>query len=379
MDIDFLEVLYYTMSIVASSTILYGFLKNIGVSIGYEIIFLNVLQRRICKLYYLIKRTICIIISACMFVVIGGAYKEIYIMIVDSMVYIFSLHFFGFLDFSEFFDLCKSAKSLGFPSFHGLFDIFDFRDVQDLHSFKDFRDLLHQKIIKIIDWLQLKEYISFLKKYLIYVLKVVVCLVAAYFSYILLRKFEYKFIIFQVLILVGSYSQLNSSAIQKFKIFFADDVNKYAYIKLNFPYALNFIAILLLKAFIFYDNNAFSNFTINVRELNAQNMHKWMYNVWISFKNERFYVIVCILFLSILLAYCEMHIRFNIEAYLWYENKSWKILYTTADDCAICAVDNFIIMIKTDIIKTNYYCVAVNGTYRFYEKSEYNKLFHGFN
>lgn len=136
--------------------------------------------------------------------------------------------------------------------------------------------------------------------------------------------------------------------------------------------------MLFLKAFIFYDNSAFSSFTIDVHELNAQSMQKWMYNVWMSFKNERSYVIVCIIFLSILLAYCEMRIRFNIEAYLWYENKSWKILYTTTDDYAICAVDNFIMMIKTDNIKTNYYCIANNGTYQFYEKSENKKLFHGF-
>ena len=148
MDIDFLEVLYYVMSIVASSTILFSLFKNIGVSIGCEIIFLNALQRKICKLCYLIKRTICIIISACMFVVIGGTYKEIYSMAVDFVVYIFSLYLFGVLDFSELLNLSKSLKFFSFPSFHDLLDIYDFHEVQDFQSIKDFWDLLYKKSSK---------------------------------------------------------------------------------------------------------------------------------------------------------------------------------------------------------------------------------------
>lgn len=130
-----------------------------------------------------------------------------------------------------------------------------------------------------------------------------------------------------------------------------------------------------LKLLVFYGNNAFVNFEININELNIQ---KCIYDLWIIIKNGKPYVIVCIIFLSILSAYCDIYVQFNIEAYIWFENKSWKILYTTTDGYAVCVFDNFIMMVKTDEIKTNYYCIATNGTYQFYKKSENKKLFHNF-
>lgn len=235
MNIKFLEVLYYVTSIIVSLGILYSFFKKIGVSIGYEIIFLNVFQRKIYKLYFLIKRTIWLAIAIYMIIIFvnvykGEVYKGICIATIDFIIYILCFYCWGYLDFSEFSDFPK------FNTLNDLCDIFDFHKIKNCYNFKEFFHFIYQKISKMICSTQFKESILFLQKKGIFLLKVGICLMATCFSYILLKMFEYKFVIFQVLILIGSFSELKNNAIQKFKIFFTNNINKCAYIKISSPY-----------------------------------------------------------------------------------------------------------------------------------------------
>ncbi len=333
MDINFLEILYYITSIIASSGILYNFFKNFEVSIRYEIIFLNILQRRIYKLYFFIKYIIINILGISTLFVIGCTEKITYIIMIDFIIYMIVLCFY------------------------------------------DFPYLFYQKIGKLVYYMKDKNLIIFFythmrldKKKLIILFKIGISLIAAFFSYIFLKIFEYMFVFFQVSFLIYFFDKyIKKYNILKFKKFFkySKNYNKDECIKVASPM---FIFLLGTKLLIFYGNDVLLNYKINVSKFNMQNMKNFLYKIEIIFKNQELYIIIFLLIISIFLAYYSTYNEFNIKSLLWYENKSWEILHITVDNYALCVHDNLNMMIKLDTIKTDYYCIVINGTYQFYKK-----------
>lgn len=309
MDIIFLEILYYIMSIVASLGIIYNFLKNIVVSIGYEFVFLNAFQRVICKLYYFIKNLISSIIGIGFIVFAGGGSVKC-IMLLDFIMYILILYFYNFPDF------------------------------------------FYQKVSK---------FVAHRRKTTI-LCKVCISIIATFLSYVFLSIFKYKFVIFQVIVFITFYSKYITkySAPKLKKVFNNDFVS---------PFIMFVLLFSSVKLLVFYTKNAFKvafyEFVINATELNIEIVQK----LWGIFKNEELSVIG-ILILSISLACYGTYNQFNFKAILWHENKSWEILHITMDNHALCSLNNLKMMIKTDTIKTDYYCLAINGTYQFFEKSK---------
>lgn len=304
MNINFLEVLYYIMSIIASSGIFYALFKFIGVSDGYEIIFLNPFQRKICKLLFFIQLIIVFILLFGIMFIVGriaeNSYKNSFI------INPFVCH----MDFALY--------------------------LITLFCCYDFSDQVYEKIGIIFK--------SHGKK-ATFLLKVGICIIATFFSYIFFRIFEYKFFIFQVICLIifvcAGYDKkiikLKKSTAKQAKT----EIRGNKYFRTTLPLLIVFAVFVFIKFLVIYENDISLNSIANVSEINTQEIQKSLYNYLESKKLQ----IICLLFVSIVSAVYTTHNRFNIKAILWNENKPWKILHITTDDYAMCALDNFIMSI----------------------------------
>lgn len=207
--------------------------------------------------------------------------------------------------------------------------------------FYNFPDLLYQKVRKLAAH----------RKKVTILCKVCISIIATFLSYVFLRIFKYKFVIFQVIIFITFYYEyITKYSTLKLKKVFNNDLVS--------PFIVFVLLFSSIKLLVFYTKDAFKvafyEFVISATELNIEIVQK----LWVIFKNEEL-SIIGILILSISLACYSTYNQFNFKAILWHENESWEILHITMDNHALCSHNNLKMMIKTDTIKTDYYCLEI--------------------
>ena len=128
------------------------------------------------------------------------------------------------------------------------------------------------------------------------------------------------------------------------------------------------LSILLLKILYFFSNPPKFN-------VNRFSIAYFKRNLLDIYHSKNFILIFIVIFILILINTSYItNLYFNLSSFLIYQNRTWNISYITTDNYAICSYNNYIIIIKTDIIKNNYICIKNNDGYYFYEKEKFKEI-----
>lgn len=319
MNLRILEGLYYLVTIIVSVGFLRNLFNTLAISSSLEIIFCSKPQRFVLKIWFFI-RYFFLYTCACILVIYGAISNKFGFSVIDFSTYFLIIYF------------CDEAH----------FSLFK-----------------NSALLKLYFNLSKKE--KGLKELLFILLSILLTILTYYIGEIIDKKYLF---IFQLISLFA------------FFVF----CNKERNIKINGKnFKFDFISItvfstpLFIKILLFFNENSvlYSKLSqINKIELSdIANYVDKVYN-----NRDSLNIIIAILLLSILVAIFCVKRDINLSAYLIYKNRTWEIINITVDKYAICYCDNYILTIKIDTIKDNYFCEHNEGCFYFRVKDDLKEI-----
>lgn len=315
MNLRILEGLYYLVTIIVSVGFLRNLFNTLAISSSLEIIFCSKPQRFLLKIWFFIRY--CFSYTClCILVIYGVNLSKFRFSLLDYLTYFLIIDFCDEVHFSLFKN--SSLKKLYFN-------------------------------------LSKKE-----KESLFALLSILLTILTYYIGEIIDKKYLF---IFQLISLFAFFIFCNKKRSIK--------INGKNF-KFDFIIITGFLTPLFIKILLFFNKNSVLYFKLSqINKIELSDIANYVDKVYNN--RDSLNIIIAILLLSILVAIFYVKRVINLPAYLIYKNRTWEIINITVDKYAICYCDKYILTIKIDNIKDNYFCEYNEGCFYFRVKDDLKK------
>lgn len=310
MNLTVLEGLYYIVTIFVSVGFANGFIKTLTISNQIEITLISNVQKFILKLRYFI-------LSLLAFITVCIATEYI----INSLEY--GLYLIDFISYNTLLFFC---------------------------------DLVYLSLFKNKDFIQKYTNLVNNAKEIRFIFIFSLSYILTFITYSLREIIDYKTISFFQILFILNFNMFCSLK-RTLKI---NGKN----LKMDFGYTALFSPLFMKTMLLHNDNTIFNirELELSINKLELSSITKYVIDFHSSF--------IYIFMLCVTWAIFIVRMKFNLPSFLLYKNRIFKITYITVDKYAICTFNEYSFMIKTDIIKDNYYCEYDKGSYYFMEKKE---------